>query len=196
MTVYQLLLVGATSLSIAACGVIPSMRSTVPSDINIFQAQDIDSRQIQFIWIELPSSLYLGRNDIRVFMARTDPPGMLVPTETELPCIIQSENKYLDLRPITIPFVYDGRQLVGSYTWNACATCIDCYMDWETTMEIIGVIEDDRMDLSIGIRHMGHNIQDNYLRVELWKEAPNSKEPRILCRRSFDCREMEFVPRP
>ena len=51
------------------------------------------------------------------------------------------------------------------------------------------------MELSIGIRHMGHDIQDKYLHVELSEEAPDSNEPRILCRRSFDCQDVEFVPR-
>lgn len=196
MSINQLLIIGTLSFSLVACGIAPIADAFVPPDINVYQARDIDNQQINFVWIELPSSLDLGTNNLRIFMARTDPPGMLVPTETELPCIIQSENDYLDIRPVTLSFEYDGRQLVGNYTWKACASCVECYMDWETSMEIVGILEQDKMDLSIGIRHMGHNIQDDYLRIELRQEKPSSKEPRILCRRTNDCMDMEFAPRP
>lgn len=186
----QLLLAGILSLVLLACS------GAVPSDINIYQAQDIDHRQIDFVWIETPSSLSLGSNQVRVFMARTDPPGMLVPTETELPCIVQSADESLDLRPVRLPFEFDGEQLVGSYSWKACASCVECYMNWETTMEIVGTIEGGKMALAIGIRHMGHNIPDDYLNIELKQEKPGSQEPRILCRRSLECEDVEFVPRP
>jgi hypothetical protein len=196
MRIIQLLSVGTLGSILSACGGAPIVDRSAPHNTIVYKAQEIDNRQIHFIWIELPSSLNLGSNDIRVFMARTDPPGMLIPTESELPCIIQSENKYLDLRPVTLPFEYDGRQLMGSYTWAACASCVECYMDWDTTLEIIGTTKNDKLDLSIGIRHMGHNIQDDYLQIELRQEEPTSKEPRIMCRRSFDCMELEFAQRP
>lgn len=196
MRVYQLLLVGILSLVLVACGGTPFKGGILLSDTSVFQAQDIDNRQIQYVWIELPSNLNLGSNETRVFIARLDPPGMWVPTEPELPCITHSESEYIDLRPVPLGFEFDGKQLMGSYTWNACASCIECYMDWDTTMEIVGTVRQDKIDLSIGIRHMGHNIQDNYIQIELQRESPNSKEPRILCRRSFDCKDVEFVPRP
>jgi hypothetical protein len=145
--------------------------------------------------MELPSSLELGSNVIRLFMVRTDPPGMLVPTEVELPCIMQFKSEYMDIRPVSLDFEFDGKQLVGKYAWSACASCVECYMGWETTMEIVAILDQERMDLSIGIRHMGHNIQDDYLRVEMWQKEPDRMEPRILCRRSFDCAELEFVSR-
>ena len=62
-------------------------------------------------------------------------------------------------------------------------------------MEIVGTMKQDKMDLAIGIRHMGHNIQDDFLGIDLWTEEPSSREPRILCRRSNDCMNMEFAPR-
>jgi hypothetical protein len=171
MNIKQLLSVGTLGFALFACGGAPIIDGVVPADIGIYMAQDISNRQIHFVWMELPSSLNLGTNDVRIFMARTDPPGMLVPTETELPCIIRSENDYLDIRPVTLPFEYDGRQLVGSYTWKACASCVECYMDWDTTMEIVGTIEQDKMALSIGIRHMGHNIQDDFSTRALARKA-------------------------
>jgi hypothetical protein len=185
-----LLFIGIMGLMLCACD---QPRSEV--DTKIYLAQDIDNRQIQFVWVELPMELTPGSNEIRLFMARINPPGMLVPTETELPCIIQTEGKYMDLRPISLPVDFDGEQITGSYTWNACASCIECYMDWDTTLEFTAGIGEERMDLSIGIRHMGHNIQDNYLQIELLEEVPDSKEPRILCRRSFDCQDVEFMTR-
>jgi hypothetical protein len=195
MNINQLLSVGVLGFFLVACGKLPISDKLIPQNVNIYQAHDIANRQINFIWIELPSSLDLGINQLRVFMARTDPPGMLIPTESELPCIIQADNVYLDLRPATLPFEFDGSQLAGSYQWMACASCVECYMNWETTLEIVGTIEQDKMVLSIGVRHMGHNIQDDFLRVELWPEEPRTREPRIQCRRANDCREVEFVQR-
>lgn len=191
MRINRLLFIGMLSLVLGACS------GTQPgsTDTEVFLARDIDNRQIQFVWIELPAELTLGSNEIRLFMARLNPPGMLVPTETELPCIIQTEGEYMDLRPITIPVNFDGEQITGSYTWNACASCVECYLDWDTMLEFLADVEGNKINLAIGIRHMGHNIQDNYLQIELSQEAPDSNEPRILCRRSFDCQDVEFVPR-
>lgn len=167
----------------------------VPTDVRVFHAPDLDNRQINFVWIETPSDLILGSNKVRVFMARTNPPGMLVPTETELPCLVQGEKEYLDLRPVMLEFDFDGEQLFGSYMWNACASCIECYMDWDTTMEINAMLAQEQMEVSIGIRHMGHNIQDKFVQFQLQEQAPSKDEPRILCRRSFDCKDVELVPR-
>jgi hypothetical protein len=128
-------------------------------------------------------------------MARTDPPGMLVPTETELPCLIQAENEYLDLRPVALPFDFDGEGFSGSYSRTACASCVECYMNWETTMEIVGTVEQNSGSLAVGIRHMGHNIREDYLRIELRPEQPSSQEPRIQCRRANDCLDVKFARR-
>lgn len=178
---------------LAACGAVSFFDSAALPDTRIYMTEVGADDQIPFIWIELPSSLEIGRNEARVFMARRDPPGMLVPTETELPCIIQSTNDYFDLRPVTLPFEFDGHQLVGSYTWRACASCVECYMDWDTTMEMEATLEQDLMRLSIGIRHMGHNVQEDYLRIDLEQSSPTAKEPRIVCRSSSECQQVEFA---
>jgi hypothetical protein len=191
MRINQRLFIGILCLVLYACGAAPPGETGT----DVYIAENIDNRQIQFVWIEIPSKLDRGSNEIRLFMARLNPPGMLVPTETELPCLIKTEGEYMDLRPITMPVDFDGEQVEGSYTWNACASCIECYMDWDTTLEFTAEVGEDKMDLSIGIRHMGHNIQDKYLQVELSEGEPGSFEPRILCRRSFDCQDVEFVPR-
>ena len=193
---YRLLSIALLGSVLAACGGSPVPEGPVPTGISIYLAQEIDNRQIHFVWLELPSDLVVGSNEIRVFMARTDPPGLLVPTNIELPCIIQSENEYYDFRPVALPFEFDGTQIEGSYTWRACASCIECYMNWDTTMEIVGTMEQDTMSLAIGIRHMGHNIQDDFLRIELLQEEPTAREPGIQCRSTSDCLDLEFAPRP
>jgi hypothetical protein len=128
-------------------------------------------------------------------MARTEPAGLLVPTNIELPCIIGTDEEYCEFRPLTLPFEYDGEQLVGSYAWEACASCVECYMNWTTTMEIVGTLDEGTMSLSIGIRHMGHNIQEDYLSVELLRENPGTREPGIRCRSTSECLDLEFLPR-
>lgn len=183
-------------LAVGACAGAPSPDKPVPSDIRIFHAQDIPNPQVHFIWMELPTTLDLGSNEIRVFMARTEPPSMVVPTESELPCMLQSETEHLALAPIPITFEYDGSQLVGSYSWKACGSCVECYMNWETRMEIVGTLADGKMDLSLAIRHFGLNIQGDFLQVQLTEETPTPREPSILCTRTFTCQQLDFVPRP
>ena len=120
---------------------------------------------------------------------------MTVPAVTELPCMVQSESDYLEIKPINLPFDYDGRQLIGSYIWRACTSCVECYKDWDTRMEIVGIFDQDILNLNIGIRHMGHNIQDDYLQIELRQGKPNVNKPRMLCKRSFECQDLEFTAR-
>ena len=178
---------------LVSCGKASLLDHTTPLDTRVYMTEDDAESQIPFIWIELPSRLEIGRNDVRVFMARRDPPGMLVPMETELPCILHSANDYLEMHPVTLPFEFDGHQLVGSYAWRACASCVECYMDWETTLEMAATLEQDMMMLSTGIRHMGHNIREDYMRVDLELASPTAKEPRIQCWSTSECRQVEFA---
>ena len=195
MAIRQILCYGALAIMLSGCRPTSAEQQGVAPDTRVFMAEDLTHRQVGFIWIELPASLRVGSNEARVFIARTDPPGMLIPTETELPCILKSQEQYFDLRPVTTPLEYDGRQFVWSYTWGACASCVDCYMDWDTTIEASGRIENESLVLSLGIRHMGHNIREDYLQVELERQVPTANEPRILCRSPNDCRNVEFVAR-
>ena len=178
---------------LVACSNASLFDNTPSPDIRVYMTKGDADSQVPFIWIELPPKLENGRNDVRVFMARRDPPGMLVPTETELPCIIQSANEHVELRPVALPFMYDGHQLVGSYAWRACASCVECYMDWETTLEMVATLEENSIVLSIGIRHMGHNIQEDYLRIDLEQVNTTAKEPGIQCWNSDNCKQMEFA---
>jgi hypothetical protein len=166
-------------------------------DTNIvtYMARDIDNPQVHFMWIELPSTLEPGSNPVRVFMARTDPPGMLLPMVTELPCILEDSEGFLDVRSETLVFDYAEGQLAGSYTWGACASCVECYLDWDTRMEINARAAGESLIVSIGFRHMGHNILQDYMQVELPMVKTTDKEPRILCGQS-ECKRVQFVTKP
>ena len=131
MRINRLLFIGMLSLVLGACS------GTQPGspDTEVFLVEDIDNRQIESIWIEIPSDLSPGSNKIRLFMARPNPPGMLVPTETELPCIIQTEGEYMDLRSVSLLVDFDIELVKGIYTRNACASCIECYLDRDKTLE-------------------------------------------------------------
>lgn len=193
MDAREIITFGVLCFGLVACSNASLFDQAPPPDTRVYMTKGDADSQVPFIWIELPSKLENGRNDIRVFMARRDPPGMLVPTETELPCIIQSANEHVELRPVALPFMYDGHQLVGSYAWRACASCVECYIDWETTLEMVATLEENSIALSIGIRHMGHNIQEDYLRVELEQASPTAKEPGIQCWSAENCKQMEFA---
>ena len=117
---------------------------------------------------------------------------MLVPMETELPCLLEPGDEYRDFGPIPIEVNIAGTHFKGSYSWLACASCIECYMDWETRLEIDGDYYEDRIDLDLGIRHMGHNIQETYLSLSVPKEGNPGKEPRIACMSPSDCQEVRF----
>lgn len=195
-SILPLLAIWFIAILLGACDGAVVPQRPAPTGVTIYTAQDIDNRQIHFVWLEVPEKLEIGSNDVRVFMARTDPPGMLVPTEVELPCIVQSEDEYLEFRAETLPFEFDGSKLEGSYVWKACASCIECYMNWDTRMEIVGTLEGETMALSIGIRHLGHNIIQDYTEIDLLQEEPTWQEPAIKCRRTSDCMIVEFLPRP
>ena len=62
-------------------------------------------------------------------------------------------------------------------------------------MEFTAEVEQEEMALSVAIRHMGHNIQEDFAQIELQEVQPDSNEPRILCSKSLECRDVEFVPR-
>jgi hypothetical protein len=168
----------------------PTIRTGPPPDA--FLVDDIDGDQVDLVWFEFPPDIQPGANEIQVFMARLDPPAMLVPMETELPCQLESQEEYLDFGPIPIVVIFEDTRFVGSYSWQACASCIECYMDWETRMELEGEYLADMVELDIGIRHMGHNIQDTYLSLTVPKSTDPWTEPWIKCRSPSDCKPIRF----
>jgi hypothetical protein len=120
---------------------------------------------------------------------------MLLPMVTEPPCILEDSEGFFDVRSETLLFDYAEGQLMGSYTWGAYASCVECYLDWDTRMEIDVRAVGESLIVSIGTRHMGHNILQDYMQVELPKVKTTDKEPRILCSR-FECKRVQFVTKP
>lgn len=175
------------------CSLLSETLGEIPSDKRAFMAEDVEHRQMQFAWIQLPEFLEEGEVAVQVFLARLDPPSSVVPMLTELPCLLQSEDDNLEIRPAAIEFQYDGDQLRGEYSWQACASCVECYMDWETRMEITLTPAEEALLVSLAIRHMGHNLQDEYLNIEIPEIKPSRKEPALICSTS-GCDEIEFLP--
>lgn len=181
------------AMMLVGCSHSAPQDQVIPTDVRAFMVEEVEHSQVQFIWIKLPRELRIGATTVHVFIARQEPPGSVVPMETELPCILESEDEVLEIRPVPIEFQYDGERLLGQYSWWACASCIDCYMDWETRMEIELTPGEDSLLVSLAIRHMGHNVREDYLRAELPELEPSLKEPRMQCAIS-GCDPVEFVP--
>ncbi len=161
----------------------------------IYLAEGIDNTRIQFIWLELPAQINPGSAEVRLFLAKTTPPEPTIPNPNELKCELSSENEYAILRPESLLFDFkeDGT-FEGSYTYKACPTCIECYMNWDYTLNITGSISTEMIILDIAIVHVGHNVPGSFVNAEL-ELANNNKEPRISCNRNIDCNEIEFIGR-
>ena len=81
----------------------------------------------------------------------------------------------------------------GSYTYRACPECIECYMNWDYTLEMTGSISGETVLLDIAIVHFGLNVQGSYLSTELVLTQNAKKEPRIKCNRLIECKQIKFV---
>ena len=162
----------------------------------IFAAEGVDNARIQFLWLELPASIEPGLADVRLFLAKTDPPEPTIPNPNELRCILSTENDNGILGPERIPFEFkeDGT-FSGNYTYKACPECIECYINWDTTLEITGTISQETVFLEIAIKHMGHNVQGSFVSAELAIVSNANQEPRITCNRMIECKEIVFVTR-
>jgi hypothetical protein len=174
----------------------PEVYSSEPlSESTIFVAKGINNFKIQFIWLEIPAPIKEGTAEVRIFLAKTDPPEPAIPNPNELRCIL-SENERAILGPERIPFDFkeDG-PFSGSYTYKACPECVECYMNWDYTLEITGAIFEESVALDIAIKHFGHNVQDSYVSARLEKANDDTKEPRIACNRMLECQKIKFVNR-
>jgi hypothetical protein len=183
-------------LLLSACSS-PEVYSSEPlPESIIFKAEEIDNAKIQFLWLELPAPIKPGFADVRLFLAKTEPPEPTIHNPNELQCILSSENEYAILGPERIPFEFkeDGTFL-GSYTYKACPECIECYMNWDYTLEITGSISQETVLLDIAIQHIGHNVQGSFVSAELALASNTNKEPRISCNHTIECKEIVFVPR-
>lgn len=183
-------------LLLSACSS-PKVYSSEPlPESTIFVAEGIDNTIIQFLWLELPAPIEAGLADVRLFLAKTEPPEPIIPTPNELRCKLSSANEYAILGPEKILFEFkeDGTFL-GSYTYKACPECIECYMNWDYTLEITGSLSQETVFLDIAIQHIGHNVQGSFVSAELALARNTNKEPRITCNRAIDCKEILFVTR-
>jgi hypothetical protein len=183
-------------LLLTACSS-PEVYSSAPlSESRIFVAEGVDNARIQFIWLELPDPITPGQADARLFLAKTEPPEPIAPTPNELRCELSSGNEYAILGPERVPFEFMGDgTFVGSYAFMACPECIECYMNWETTLEITGAISQETVTLDIAIKHLGVNVQGSFVSVELELASNTDEEPRITCNNMIECQEIFFITR-
>ena len=94
---------------------------------------------------------------------------------------------------VAFEFMENG-EFAGGYTYKACPPCIECYMNWDYTLEMTGTIEGGAIQLDIAIKHFGHNVQGSYMSAELHLR-PDANEPRITCNKEIKCKDIVFVPR-
>jgi len=83
----------------------PEVYSSEPLEAStIFVAEEIDNTKIQFIWLELPTPITPGKQDVRLFLAKTsEPPEPTIPNANELRCLLESENDTAILGPERVP---------------------------------------------------------------------------------------------
>lgn len=191
-----LVLVAVTCILLLSTCYTPEVYSSEPlPESTIFAAKGIQNFKIQFIWLEMPTPIPEGTAEVRIFLAKTDPPEPAIPNPNELKCLL-SDNERAILGPERIPFAFKGdKTFSGSYTYKACPECIECYMNWDYTLEITGAILEEKVVLDIAIKHFGHNVQDSYVSATLDKVTNGYKEPRIACNRMIACQKIKYVNR-
>lgn len=183
-------------LLLSACSSVELFSSEPLSESTTFVAEGINNTKIQFIWLELPTPIKPGEEDVRIFLAKTEPPDPTIPNPNELRCMLSSENETAVLGPESIPFEFreDGT-FTGRYTYKACPECIECYMNWDYTLEITGTIEEEKVVLDIAVKHIGQNVQGSFVSAELGLFGDPNVEPQITCNRMIECSEITFATR-
>jgi len=188
------LLIISLSLLLTACSSPEVFTSQPLPDSAIYMADGIQNEKIQMVWMEVPKSLEAGEQMVRLFLAKQEPPEPTIPNPNELRCILESDDEFAILGPEKIPFEFmENGSFTGSYTYRACPDCIECYMNWDYTIEMTGLISDETVSLDIAIVHFGHNVQGSYLSTELTLAENVNKEPRIKCNRLIECKSVKFV---
>ena len=175
----------------------PEVYSSEPlAESNVYMAEGVKNEKIQFIWLEIPTSIISGEEYVRLFLAKTEPPEPTIPNPNDLRCILESEKDKAILGPEKIPLEFkENGEFTGSYTYKACPPCIECYMNWDYTLEMTGTIKDETIQLDIAIKHFGLNVQGSYVSVELQLVSNANKEPRITCNQEIQCKGIVFVSR-
>ena len=188
------ILIVSLSLLLIACSS-PEVYSSQPlPDSVIYMADGIENEKIQMIWLEVPKSPGVGETYVRLFFAKHDPPEPTIPHPNNFRCLLKSDDEFAILGPEKVPleFMEDGI-FTGSYTYRACPDCIECYMNWDYTLEMNGSISDETVLLDIAVVHFGHNVQGSYVSTELTLAENANKEPRIKCNRLIECKGAKFV---
>ncbi|MBI4788469.1 MAG: hypothetical protein HY782_15670 [Chloroflexi bacterium] len=98
MSRIQLCLASLLLLALSACGS-PAKPEPTPSTSRTYLAAQIEHFLVQYIWLELPERVQPGMQSVRVFMATTNPPKMMVPTMIDLPCVLASPDDSLEFGP-------------------------------------------------------------------------------------------------
>ena len=180
-------------LLLAACSA-PEIYSSQPLPESVtYMADGIENSKIQMVWLKVPTPLRPGEAYVRLFLAKNEPPETTIPNPNELRCRLASDDEFALLGPekILLEFMEDG-SFTGIYTYRACPDCIECYMNWDYTLEMTGVITEERVLLDIAIVHFGHNVQGSYLNTTLTSTKTN-KEPRMKCNRLLECNKVKFI---
>ena len=193
-TKLSLLLTTIGVLMLAACRA-PEIYSSQPLPGSVvYMANGIENSKIQMVWLEVPNHPKLGKVYVRLFLASNEPPQPTIPNPNDLRCTLTSDDEFAILGPEKIPFEFmeDG-SFAGSYTYRACPDCIECYMNWDYTLEMTGSISGDIVLIDIAIIHFGYNVKGSYLSTTL-KSSKTSKEPQMKCNRVLECSKVKFVP--
>ena len=187
-----MLLMGAL-LSLSACSSLEVYSSEPLPESKIYFVEGIDNPIIQFIWLEMPALIQPGEADVRLFLARTDPPECSIPNLNDIRCNLSSDDAYVLLGPERVPFEFkEDSSFSGSYTYRACPECIECYMNWDYTLEMTGVVSQEGVQMEIAVKHFGLNVQGSFVSAELELVDGTAKEPRIACNRLIECRKIKF----
>lgn len=183
-------------LLLSACASAEVYSSEPLPESTIYLAEGIDNAIIQFIWLELPAQIEPGSADVRLFLAKTEPPEPSIPNPTNLRCLLTSEDESAILGPERVPFEFneDGT-FSGIYTFRACPECIECYMNFDYTLEITGAIAEQTVTLDIAVKHIGLNVPGSFVSAELALAGDTSREPRITCNQALECAEIVFASR-
>jgi hypothetical protein len=189
----QLVLFAVSIIPILAACSPPEVFSSPPlPESVVYLAEGIDNQKIQMIWLEVPSFPEPGEHYVRIFLAKNDPPEPTIPNPNDLRCSLTTDGEFAILGPqrVLFTFMEDGN-FTGSYTYQACPDCIECYMNWDYTLEMAGKVSGDTLFFEIAIVHFGHNVPGSYLSTEL-ALAKGPKEPRIKCNRLLECNKIKF----
>ena len=190
----SILLFTSVGLMLGACST-PDVYSSPPlPESVVYRVDGIENPKIQMAWLEVPKSLQPGDEYVRLFLAKNEPPEPTIPNPNDLRCILSAEDEFAILGPEKVLFEFtENGSFTGSYTYRACPDCIECYMNWDYTLEMTGSISGNVAFLDIAIVHFGHNVQGSYLSIELALAKNPNKEPRIKCNRLIECDEVRFV---